>query len=142
MYMVLHKKKLTALFKAHNVRVAYLFGSHASGYATPSSDIDIAVLLPDAQTKKNRFSLRLKIAQEIERIVNKPIDLVVLNDIASSLFRYSIVKEGQLLYEKNMIDRIVYESGVLDSYFDFEPFLTQYNEMYVKTRIQQNSLKG
>ncbi|MFN3982547.1 MAG: nucleotidyltransferase domain-containing protein [Caldilinea sp.] len=42
-----------------DVLVAYLFGSCARGSATPYSDVDIAVLVPQALSPDQAFDLRL-----------------------------------------------------------------------------------
>lgn len=45
--------ELKGIFVKHGVVLAYLFGSQAEGTGRPSSDVDIAVLLPDGTPRLN-----------------------------------------------------------------------------------------
>ncbi len=45
--------ELKGIFVKHGVVLACLFGSQAEGTARPSSDVDIAVLLPGGTTRLN-----------------------------------------------------------------------------------------
>lgn len=130
-------KSQTALeiFQRYAVSAAYLFGSAARGDERKDSDIDIAILLPTNLSKEKRFKTRLLMMADLSRMLHKNIDLIILNDMSSLFFKYAIIKEGILLYEKNEDDRIDFENRILDSYFDFQPFLTLYNKQYVKNNI-------
>lgn len=72
---------------------------------------------------------------DLSRILHKNMDLVILNDISSLFFKYAIIEESILLYEKNEEERIDFENRILSSYFDFRPFLTLYNKQYVKNNL-------
>lgn len=124
------------VFQKHAVSVAYLFGSTARGEERKDSDVDMAILLPANLSKKTRFKIRLLLMTDLSRILRKNIDLIVLNDIYSLFFKYAIIEESALLYEKNEAERIDFENRVLSSYFDFQPFLTLYNKQYVKNNLQ------
>jgi uncharacterized protein len=73
---MLDKANLTQAVKQlmPDVRLIYLFGSQADGSATPSSDIDIAVLLDKKMNPVARFDLEQTLAIEF----NQDVDLVDL----------------------------------------------------------------
>lgn len=127
-------KTLTlSTFQEFPVDLAYIFGSVAQHNARPESDVDIAVLLSGALSQEERFELRLKLIGALSRTLKKSVDVVVLNDTASLFFKYVILKEGQLLYQKSEEHRIDFESKLMSLYFDYQPFLEQYQQHYVET---------
>jgi predicted nucleotidyltransferase len=129
------KKQLQAIFKNQPVELAYIFGSVATGNANKESDVDIAVLLKKDISKKKRFEIRLKLMTQLSRTFQREVDLVIFNDIKSVFFKYVIIKEGNLLYGKNEDQHVEFESRIMGEYFDFAPFLDDYNKQYVKNNI-------
>lgn len=126
------KKKLQKIFEGQPVELGYIFGSFATGHQNNESDVDIAILLKPNLSKKKRFEIRLKLMTDLSRIFHREIDLVIFNDLKSIFFKYVIVTEGKLLYEKNEDEHVEFESRILGEYFDFAPFLEIYNKNYVK----------
>ncbi len=130
-------KDLRAIFKKNGVLFAYLFGSQIGGeYANKSSDVDIAVMLPVKMSKEERFGLRLRLAGEISKVLKKEADIIILNDTKSLFFKYVIVKEGEIIYEKSAVEPAEFESLILGLYFDFRPFLEEYDKLYVQRNLQ------
>lgn len=84
-----------ALEKNQNVIFAYLYGSVATGKTHKFSDIDIAVYLQDYTA--DNF---LKILASLPTDIPYEIDVRVLN-MAPPLLRYSIIKNGRLLFTRN-----------------------------------------
>ncbi|SMC08822.1 type VII toxin-antitoxin system MntA family adenylyltransferase antitoxin [Nitratiruptor tergarcus] len=80
--------------KTYHPKKIILFGSHAKGYATKQSDIDIAIDLPiDFRSKR-------KLKEEVEKLSGLlSVDIVFLNE-ADKNFQKQIEKEGKVLYEK------------------------------------------
>jgi predicted nucleotidyltransferase len=76
-----------------DVRLIYLFGSQADGSATPSSDIDVAVLLKKKLDPVTRFDLEQSLAIEL----NQDVDLVDLLT-ASTVLQNQVVMHGKLLF--------------------------------------------
>ena len=126
-------KKLLSIFKAYSVRSAWVFGSYFSGNFNQLSDVDIAVLFPDSLSAKKRFNHRIKLAAECAARLGREVDLVVLNDISSIFLKYVIVKEGQLFHTTSSDNEAEYQARILSEYFDFRPFLEEYNKNYVKS---------
>lgn len=133
--MAINKEKIHELLKNHSVELAYIFGSFATGGATKRSDIDIAVLLPSLMKKERRFDARLKLMEGFSKIFGKKAEVVILNDTSSLFFKYIIIKEGEKIYQKNEEERIDFENKITGEYFDFAPFLKEYNLAYVKRNL-------
>lgn len=103
------------------VRLAYLFGSYAQGKEGPLSDVDVAVLVDQRLSESSRFDLRLKLIKRISEILRVKesgrLDVVVMNDAPLSL-NYEIIKEGRVLFAKDVEERVEMESKILSKYLD------------------------
>jgi len=119
------------IFSKHPVLFAYLYGSYATGIVHPFSDLDVGVYieyLPESRHLELELSLSLEldnvldgaVASEI-RIINK-LPLVILGNI---------VTEGVLIYSRDEILRVDFETSVRNSYFDFLPVIHRYNRAYL-----------
>jgi uncharacterized protein len=108
------------------VVAAWLFGSVASGRATPFSDVDFAVLLtPDAPTGLDRFVLLDRLARKLADVLGgseRTVDVAVLNG-QGVVFQYQVIRCGRLLYEADHKARVLFVWGVLRRYLDFRPTL-------------------
>jgi len=90
------KSKLNPIFNDHDIKKAVLFGSHARGHATSSSDIDLVI---DSEINGIPFlSLRIK----LKDILNCEIDLILRKwiDKDSPIYNH-IEQEGVLIYEQS-----------------------------------------
>ncbi len=130
-------KKIQAVVKKNpQVELAYLFGSYALGQENKDSDVDVAVQLSKSLNQSQRFDLRLKLGGLLSRELKKEVDVVVLNDTKSLHFKYIIVSEGKPVYQKNDVTGYMFENFVFAEYFDFRPFLDEYNKAYVQRSLQ------
>lgn len=102
------------------VLCVYLFGSQASGKENTYSDVDIAVLFEPNLTQEKRTEKRLSLIDRLSSILNKDVDVVVLNE-ASSFLRFQIIKEGKRIYERVDRDEHSFEANTIVEYFDFLP---------------------
>lgn len=92
---------------------AYLFGSLARGESGGNSDIDLGMyLIPDCQ--ENFFALKLEYKNELEQILKKPVDIVIMND-APPLLNHQIFRDGILL--KNQDQKILTNFRVRNFHF-------------------------
>lgn len=121
----------SGMFSKHPVLFAYLYGSYATGIVHPFSDLDIGIYierLPESEHLELELSLSLEldnalkgeVASEI-RIINK-LPLVILGNI---------VTEGVLIYSRDEIFRVDFETSVRSAYFDFLPVIHSYNKAYL-----------
>ncbi len=120
------KNLVPILEKYAVVKLAYLFGSRATGKVGPMSDYDFAVYLDEKDSKK-RFALRLELMGKIcSKLKTDNVDLVVLNDIDAPEIKFNIIKDGILILEKEPF-KVVAEPRILAEYFDFHELLLRHN---------------
>ncbi|MFH1187985.1 MAG: nucleotidyltransferase domain-containing protein [bacterium] len=114
------------------VDAAYLFGSQALGEAGANSDFDIGVYLNKYLNGSERFKLRLDLIGKLgAELKTDKIDLVIINDLNSVFFKYIIIKEGKVLHQKSLLRRCELEGRIMAEYFDFRPFLEEYNRRFL-----------
>jgi len=134
--MNLHQQStIKKILRQHGIPYAYLFGSQSQGRALTSSDIDIAVFFGNGNPA-SRFKKQLKLVHDLqEYCAPQRVDLVVLDDVRSTILRYDIVQTGTLLYSNNEGERLDFELRTMNDYEDFSPFLQSYNRQYMATAI-------
>ena len=106
------------------VVAAYLFGSVARGSDHSRSDVDVGLLLrstPPGELDGLRFSIE----GELERVVGRPCQIVVLNDAPPDLV-HRVLRDGRLLIDRDPAARIEFEVRARNEYFDLLPILLRY----------------
>lgn len=94
-------EKIIAFLKAKMpLRLLILFGSYASGHATTESDIDLAFI---ADNEIEDFVLWWDISRELSILIGHDVDLVDMKK-ASTVFRFEIVSNGQILFQDGDFD--------------------------------------
>lgn len=120
--------KLSPIFRAQGVQLAYLFGSQATGHAGPLSDFDVGVLFRATLSPPERFHRRLSLSAElIEMLHTQHIDVVELNE-APPAIRFKIIKHGQILYSEDERMRVRFEVKTMNEYFDTKPLRELYRQ--------------
>lgn len=117
----LSKKYLAA---SDEVSLAYLFGSGARGEAREGSDVDVAVLLTRGRPKK-LMDLPVDLALDLKMIAGRAVDLVVLQESSPDLI-HRILRDGQILYERDAAERLRFEVQARNEYFDVLLFIERY----------------
>ncbi|AOQ22675.1 hypothetical protein MTAT_26790 [Moorella thermoacetica] len=115
-------------FATRNIELAYLFGSRARGKAGPLSDYDFAILDPNMGRDDGYYRLILDLSALMG---GASVDVVMLK-FAPVELQYRVIKEGFLLYQKDVYTRVEFEGNVLSRYFDFLPVLRQQREDVLK----------
>ncbi len=110
--------------RSANVVCVYLFGSEARGEAGAHSDADVAVLLNE-DPPRTLAGLQLDMAGDLEDHLGREVDLVVLNTAPVDL-AVRVLRDGELLLDRDSSRRIRYEVGVRNEFFDLEPYLREY----------------
>jgi predicted nucleotidyltransferase len=123
-----------------DVVAAYIFGSVAQGRARPQSDVDIAVLLAADLDEETRFDRRLRLGWEVERLIGRQTDLVVLND-APPLLQHQVLKHGRLIFERDRAARVEFEVRAGQIYADLKPMYDFFTEVLFK-EIREVGLGG
>lgn len=113
-----------AIASDERVLTAYLFGSFARGTASDGSDLDIAVLFQE------RIDARLggpldKLRDAVERACSRRCDLIDGRAAPADLV-HRILRDGQLLVDRDPSARIAFEVARRNEYFDLLPYLRQY----------------
>jgi len=102
-----------ALDQRFGVDALWLFGSHATGRASSTSDIDLAVLFRTRPTAAERIELE----SELATILGKPVDLIDLDGVSPAL-AMQVLRHGQLLSDGNPRRRIAFTARVPARYDD------------------------
>lgn len=134
--MELMSKLATFFAGRQEVVAAYLFGSRAEGVARGNSDTDIAVLLDEGV--RDTFDYRMKVADELERLVKTPVDLVLLRD-APLLLQFQILKNGKIVFERDADQRAFYQMKVLGKYYDYRRFF-DFHSKFLREAIKERGL--
>lgn len=114
------ESKVKAVFEAYEeVKLAYIFGSHARGDTGPLSDYDFAVYFGGVSSVE-AFNLKLALLNDLSRTLGTDaVDLVVLDDIDAPELGYRIVSEGKLLVDREPY-KVIVEPRLMSAYFDFK----------------------
>lgn len=121
---------IVPVLQEYGVMSCYLFGSRATGEQHPGSDVDLAVLFADFPPQGNLLQLEIELQEKLQEVLQPlEVDLVLLQKVPLDL-RFTIIRQGQVLYSVNEELRTDFEDVTIRDYLDFKPFLqTYYREM-------------
>ncbi|MBS3947523.1 MAG: hypothetical protein KGZ57_04320 [Dethiobacter sp.] len=117
------KERLTEVL-AQDPRVifAYVHGSFSP--KDKFGDIDVAVFLK-TESEINYLQCEVSLEASLHKLFPFPVDVRVLNH-APDTFRYSVIKKGQKLVDKDESLRVEFETATFSRYFDFYPLRRRY----------------
>lgn len=122
------------LYEREEIILAYVYGSLARGTENKMSDIDIAIYIDkDKKPDSGPFGYRSELITELESLVDREVDLVILNDVPQ-LLAFNVLKEGRLLFTKSEKKRVQLHDSIMKKYLDFLP-ARSVQEKYLKKRI-------
>lgn len=75
---------------------AILFGSHAKGTSSPSSDVDIVLSFPEDMDGRERFRLRNRIDAELQQYAEGFVDVRDIRTLPTTV-AYAALRDGILL---------------------------------------------
>lgn len=105
------------------VIAAYAYGSRVKGRPHPFSDLDLALVLSgDDPPDDPLFAERLAARITVELGTGIEIDTHVAGDLPLAV-RGRVVTEGRLVYERDPVRRVEFETSTRRLYFDFLPYL-------------------
>lgn len=118
---------IETILKYKNIKVyaIYIFGSYGTKFEREDSDIDIAIITDHKVSISDRYKLKQRISNTIE----KDVDLSIIIDYNSSLMM-NILSEGYLIYESeeyNILFDDIYEKLEFDFYF-MENYMEEINK--------------
>ncbi|MBS3819949.1 nucleotidyltransferase domain-containing protein [bacterium] len=134
----IQKKLKPVLEKEKGLLFGYLFGSAVSGKVGSESDIDLAFYL-DEKGVKDLFKERLLLIEKIQSFFQKKVEVIILNEISSIFFKFVIIKEGKVIFERSHAQRVDFELKTMQDYYDFQPFLKEYNKAYLQRSLKKLS---
>lgn len=102
----------------------YLYGSVARGSARKGSDVDVGILLEKDPPRTLR-GLMLDVEADLEALLEVPVQLVVLNRAPPDLI-HRVLRDGELVFERDRSKRIRFEVKSRNEFFDLQPILRQY----------------
>ena len=122
------KKAITQILNNRSdILFGYLFGSKAKGYANERSDWDIAVYFREPITPNGRWP-EFELEAELSRAVGATVQVIVLNTPLTPVFGFEIMKDGNVLIDRNPNLRVEFENRILRQYYDWQYFLKRQME--------------
>jgi uncharacterized protein len=79
------------------IQAIYLFGSYGTDNEWPTSDVDIALLLPHALSRRERQLDLSPCRAELESALRREVDLVNLRQV-NTVFQKEVIAEGRLIF--------------------------------------------
>lgn len=114
------------------VLFAYLYGSYSSGLVHPYSDLDIGIYVEEMSIKEYldlELSIALKIDRKMDYLVSSEVRII---NILPLMVIGNIITEGILVFSRNDIIRVDFETSVRSAFFDFLPVIRHYQREYVR----------
>ena len=93
-----HRDALADLCRRYGVQSLYLFGSAVSGRLRPTSDLDFLVDMTDRQPTGAYARRYLGLAEELERLFERRVDLVTEQAVRNPYLRQEILATRELVY--------------------------------------------
>ena len=122
------------IFKKHNVKLAYLFGSRVKDNAAKESDYDVAALFKELQDPLALVET-MNLSADLRAFFPSKVDLVSLN-FAPLLLKYEVVAHNQVLYCEDEKERIDFEVRTTKMYLD-EKYTLEIYYRAMEERIKQ-----
>mgnify|MGYP005839286079 CR=1 FL=1 len=115
------REALPHILSSQPVALAYLYGSFATGYTTPFSDVDVALVVAEDLSPLEALRLMLRVQLALaERCDIGNADVRILND-APLVLQGRVVSEGILVYARSDRERVEFETATRMRYFDYLP---------------------
>ena len=127
--------------RLEDISFAYLFGSFAKNQSHTESDVDIGVYFTPVTRKleyesENRYPGENDIWSDLDRLIGRHVDMVVLNRAPSTLFS-AVLEEGQIIFSKNDNLSTRLSGAITDLAEDFRNFISDF--IMVKERSRSIS---
>ncbi|MEM5802081.1 MAG: nucleotidyltransferase domain-containing protein [Candidatus Aenigmatarchaeota archaeon] len=110
------------LEKERKIIFAYLFGSFLK-YPKYSQDLDIGIFVKG----KVKLNYELELALKIEKVVNKSVDVIILND-KPLIVVSEVLRNGKLIFSKDDKLRVKFETSMLRDILYFNELMKEYDK--------------
>lgn len=117
------------------IRLAYLYGSQATGKTHAKSDIDIAVVL-----EKGVLMHGFEIAYDVklDAGVESEVDIRAIDEDKPLVYLRNILTKGKLILAKSEKERVNFEVRVMKKYYDSE-YLRNYMSAHMYKTIKEGT---
>ncbi|MGH8934607.1 MAG: type VII toxin-antitoxin system MntA family adenylyltransferase antitoxin [Egibacteraceae bacterium] len=124
----MEQRELAEVFRAHDVAVAYLFGSRAEGTAGPASDHDVAVLFaaPDPP-----LDATVRLGADLAAVLGTAVDVVDL-DRATLELRGRVAEQGYRVFSGDEARRVRFEVDARLRWIDFRSVVHDTTRAYLR----------
>ena len=122
-----------ALRQYPTLNLAVLFGSVVAGTSRPDSDIDLAILPGDSGLDA---STEATLCRDLERAGGTAVDLIRLDESASTLLRWRIATTGVPLVEAQPGAFARFRAEAAAEYIEFAPALVHHGEVFRRRLIE------
>ena len=112
---------------AKGIVAVYVFGSVARHGSKKTSDVDVAVLFA-VSPPPTLAGLALATEADLEHLLGRPVDLVVLNGAPVDLI-HRVLRDGALVLESDRAARVGFEVAARREYLDLLPVLRRYRKV-------------
>ncbi|HDL85636.1 MAG TPA: nucleotidyltransferase domain-containing protein [Candidatus Acetothermia bacterium] len=116
------------------IRAVYVFGSTASGNATPESDLDLAIISANPSVRNKK----LDVLSDLVSCGYCDVDLVFIDE-DDLVLAYEAIRQNRLIYAVEDFDRGATYSNIVRKYLDFEPYLQIQRDAYKRRNIGAKS---
>jgi uncharacterized protein len=93
----------------------YIFGTFGTPEERPDSDLDLALLLPPEEARREKGLAFSVCRDELEAIARRSVDLINLREV-NTVFQNEVITEGRLLHLANPSETDAFEMKVLSNY--------------------------
>jgi len=114
---------------------AYLFGSAIRGGFNKESDVDVALYFNERMSSEKQFQKRIRLMEQLQNKTERKVEVVNLSEINSIFLKFVIIKEGKVILERDHSFRVDFELKTMNEYYDFQPFLREYNCSYIERSL-------
>lgn len=135
------RQVLPKILAPRPVLLAYLHGSLARGWATPLSDIDIALVLPTELPALTQLDLELDIEGELSAIGFPNADVRSINRAPLAVLG-QVVTQGILLFCRDEAQRCEFEDRIRQQYQAMLPALNEETWEYIRNAVAELSARG
>lgn len=118
------------------MRLAYLFGSTATGQARSTSDLDVGALFAPMPAPAELDRL----AADLEVVAGRGVDLVVLNT-APPLLAHEVLRAGRLILCRDEDERVRFHTRAVARYLD-TAHLRQVQHRYLRERADAHRARS
>ena len=111
-----------------DILFAYLYGSSVNDPDLFGSDIDVGVYLKPGDLNEYVKKEEQLTAFLVSHLHHDRIDLRIINTL-SLILKYSILRDGILIFSRDELERVDFDTTSMIRFFELKPYLDEYNRI-------------